>query len=114
MLRNYLANKEKLSGVQLENIKVTQLSAPQHGKLTAEVDNTGLTSYRYDPTLGYLGNDRATFMAEYKGKHYKIVVTIKVLLGVDENSPTCPPPKLIKVNKSRNWGQVFHYHIQLK
>jgi len=82
----------------VQDIKVAMLDSTQHGMLTAEVDSTGLPSYTYTPTPGYLGDDRATFMAQYKGKHYKIVVTIKVLAGVDENSPTCPPAKLIKVN----------------
>jgi hypothetical protein len=87
MLGYYLSNRGV--NVKPEDIKVTLLSAPQHGKFNG---------YLYDPTPGYLGNDNATFMAEYKGKQYKIVVTIKVLPGVDENSHTCPPPKLIKVN----------------
>jgi hypothetical protein len=90
MLRNYLASVG--SNVKPEDIKVTLLSAPQHGKLNG---------YLYDPAPGYLGDDRATFMAEYKGKHYKIIVTIKVLVAVDENSPTCPSPELIKVNKNK-------------
>jgi hypothetical protein len=80
------------SQVKSEDIKVTLLSAPQHGKLNG---------YTYTPTPGYLGDDRASFMAEYKGKHYQIIVTIKVLVAVDENSPTCPSPELIKVNKNK-------------
>lgn len=90
MLSNYLASVG--SNVKPEDIKVTLLSAPQHGKLNG---------YTYTPTPGYLGDDRASFMAEYKGKHYKIIVTIKVLVAVDENSPTCPSPELIKVNKNK-------------
>ena len=96
MLKNYLASKG--SEVKLEDIKVTLLTSTQHGKLNAEFDSTGLLSYSYNPTPGYLGDDRATFMAQYKGKHYKIVVTIKVLAGVDENTPVCPAPTLIKGN----------------
>lgn len=98
MLRNYLENKGKVSEVKLEDIKITLLTGTQHGKLNAEFGRTRLLSYSYNPTPGYLGDDRATFMAEYKGKHYKIVVTIKVLAGVDENTPVCPAPTLIKGN----------------
>ena len=98
VLRYYLVNRDKKSELKLEDIKFTLLTAPQHGKLKTEFDSKGLLSYAYDPTPGYLGDDRATFMAEYKGKHYKIVVTIKVLEIVDESGSACPPPKLIKVN----------------
>jgi hypothetical protein len=58
-----------------------------------------MTSYRYDVTPNYTGNDKAVFMAEYGGKRYKIVVDLRVFLMVDENEPVCPPPKLIKVDR---------------
>ena len=83
----------------VEDIKVTMLSNATHGKVTDVVDNLGRSWYRYDPTPGYLGNDRATFMAGYGGKRYKIIVDIKVLFGIDENSPVCPDATLIKVRK---------------
>lgn len=94
MLGYYLSNMGP--DVKPEDVKITPLSGPQHGKLNG---------YLYKPTPGYLGDDRATFMAEYKGKHYKIVVTIKVLAGVDENTPVCPAPTLIKVNSKPVSGE---------
>lgn len=85
--------------INIAEIKTAVLEGPKHGKLTAEIDSTGLVSYRYDPTPGYLGDDSATFMTNYRGRYYKSIVTIKVLRGIDENSPVCPKPQLIKVNK---------------
>jgi hypothetical protein len=41
-------------------------------------------------------------MVEYQGVRYKIVVELHVFTTVGENDPSatsCPPPKLIKVNK---------------
>ena len=95
MLQNYAASVGR--DFALADIKTTVLESTKNGKLTAEVDNTGTLSYRYDPTPGFLGNDRASFMAEYGGKRYKIIADIKVLLGIDENSPVCPDATLIKV-----------------
>ena len=79
---------------------ITLLEGTKHGKIFAEVDNEGLTSYHYDPTPNYVGNDRAVFMAEFGGKHYKIVVNLKVSITVDYKTPECPanPYELIKVN----------------
>jgi hypothetical protein len=79
-------------------IKVTLLEGTKHGQLTAGVSNYGRVAYRYDPEAGYLGDDKAVFMAEFEGKRYKIVVEIKVLEIVDYNSPQCGAPQLIKVN----------------
>lgn len=85
--------------INIAEIKTTVLENPKHGKLTAEIDNAGLVDYRYDPIPGYLGDDSTTFMADYGGKRYKIIVTIKVLPSMDENSSVCPKPQLIKVTK---------------
>lgn len=79
----------------LATIKVTLLEGTKHGEIS--VVNG---SYFYEPTPDYLGKDKAIFMAEFEGKHYKIVVELHVLTNVMENMPSsCPPPKLIKVNK---------------
>jgi hypothetical protein len=55
--------------------------------------------YEYRSEPGYEGNDRVVFMAEFEGKRYKIVIDLIVGMVIDENSPQCPPPKLIKVTK---------------
>jgi hypothetical protein len=105
MLKIYLSG-EYPSGesviVDLADIKISLLQGTSHGRLTAGVDNLGRSWYRHDPTPGFLGNDRAIFMAEYGGKRYKIILDIKVLEVLDEKSPVCPEPTLIKVNKPRS------------
>ena len=64
--------------VELSSIKnVTLLQDTRHGKITSVIDNTGRPWYRYDPEPGYLGNDRAVFLAEFEGKVYKIVVDMQ-------------------------------------
>lgn len=99
MLRNFISNQVN-HGIDLAAIKnITLLEGAKHGKITTEVDNTGLTFYGYDPEPGYLGNDRAVFMAEFEGKRYKVIIDLHVLNMVrDFDLSTCPPPKLIKVN----------------
>ena len=80
---------------------ITLLEGTKHGKIFGVVDNEGLTSFHYNPIPSYVGGDRAVFMAEFEGKRYKIVVNLKVRLGIDNNSPLCPanPHQLIKVTK---------------
>jgi len=101
MFAAYLENhSQRLVDMEmLASIKTTLLQGTQHGKIFAEVDNTGLTSYHYDPTPDYIGNDRAIFQAEFEGKVYKIVLELRVFLMVNEYEPTCPEPTLIKVKK---------------
>ncbi len=98
MLKNYIQNRDK-HYVELASIKTTLLEGTTHGKITTEVDNTGLTFYGYDPISDYIGNDRAVFLAEFEGKRYKIIVELHVLDMVNEYITTCPPPQLIKVKK---------------
>ena len=83
----------------LASIKTTLLEGTKHGEITAEVDNTGRTSYGYDPVPEYVGKDRAVFMAEFEGKRYKIVIDLRVFIMVNEYKPVCPQPQLIKVKK---------------
>jgi len=94
--------------VDIAKIKTTPLQIPKHGNLTSEVDNTGLTSYRYDPAPGFLGDDQAIFMAEYGGKHYKIILNIKVLQTIDEKSPICSDSKLIKIKKQPSGSSGYN------
>ncbi len=99
MLKNYIQNQVR-HYIDIATIKnVTLLEGTMRGKMIRGTDNLGMTSYRYDPVPGYVGKDKAVFMAEYEGKRYKIVVTLNVFLMVDEKVPsTCPSPKLIKVD----------------
>lgn len=101
MLAVYLERYKGAQFIDLANIKnIALLEGTKHGEITAGVDNTGLTSYHYNPEPEYVGNDRAVFMVEYQGVRYKVVVELHVFSIVMENMPSsCPPPKLIKVNK---------------
>jgi hypothetical protein len=105
-LEGYLGSRDHRP-FSLENaasIKPVLLESTTHGKIFAEVDNVGITSYHYDPIPNYVGSDKAVFLAEFKGKVYKIVINLVVTLTVGESplyegeEPVCPPPKLIKVN----------------
>jgi hypothetical protein len=92
-------NNRTVDDAMLSAIKITLLEDTKHGEVTSVVDNTGRYWYRYDPEPDYVGKDRAVFMAEFEGKRYKIVLELRVFTIVDENNPTCPEPKLIKVKK---------------
>jgi hypothetical protein len=96
MLKNSLLREQ--GEVELADIKTNLLQNTSHGKITSITGYLGRSLYRYDPTPGFFGNDRAIFMAEYGGKHYKIILDIKVLEDLDEKSPVCPESKLIKVH----------------
>lgn len=91
----YLGNKSNRdllnNPTALASIKTTLMEGTMHGKLISP-------SYMYNPDPDYLGTDKAVFMAEFEGKKYKIVVEIKVLIVIDQNSSQCDKPKLIKVN----------------
>lgn len=91
MLRVFLQAKEgrRIEPSAVRNIAILQNTS--HGKITS--------GYAYDLEPEYLGDDRAVFLAEFEGKVYKIVVDIKVLYIVDDNSNQCPEPQLIKVKK---------------
>jgi hypothetical protein len=104
LLKIYMQNKYDRP-VDFSAIKnVTLLEGTTVGKITSVIDNTGRSWYHYDPIPNYTGNDRAVFLAEYEGKVYKIVINIVVSPTVGESplmseeTPVCPPPKLIKVN----------------
>ena len=107
MLKNYLEAYDKTGtlNVDLATIKnIFLLEGTTHGKIFGWTDGAGFTSYHYDPIPNYTGNDRAVFLAEFEGKIYKIVINIVVSPTVGESplmsdeTPVCPPPKLIKVN----------------
>ena len=100
-LKNYLQNRDK-HYVDLAAIKITLLEGTKHGEIVSGIADYARSSYLYNPTEGYAGKDKATFMAEFEGKRYKIIVELHVfdVAPSENNSDTnsCPPPKLIKVN----------------
>ena len=79
-------------------IKITLLQGTTHGKLIPQPPANGRVYYEYRSEPGYEGQDQVVFMAEFEGKRYKIVIDLIVSMVIDENSPQCPPAKLIKVN----------------
>lgn len=81
----------------IASIKPTLLEGTKHGKLNRHVAENGAVYYMYDPIPDYIGKDRAVFMAEFEGKRYKIVVNLIVQMHVDEKTPLCPEPQLIKL-----------------
>ncbi|OIR01051.1 matrixin [mine drainage metagenome] len=100
-LRLYIQNQVNHLVEPSAITNITLLEGTSHGKLSAEVDNEGMISYNYVVDRGYLGNDRATFIAEFEGKQYKIVIDLHVVPRIDDSDAavsSCPPPKLIKVN----------------
>ena len=111
MLKNYIQNRDDRD-VDLASIKTTLLEGTTHGKIFAEVDNVGLTSYHYDPEPEYQGKDSAAFMAEFEGKTYKVMINIVVVLVVDQNSSQCPnpEPELIKI-KSKPASRTSGYNL---
>jgi len=85
-------------------VKLTQLQGVAHGQLiprSADGTSGGRVVYEYRSEPGYLGKDKAIFMAEYQGKRYRIVLDVIVSVGIDDYDPQCPPPpgKLIKITK---------------
>lgn len=98
---NEIANKAVVTDLTMIK-NITLLEGTKHGEIVAGTSTSGRTAYRYDPVPNFVGDDRAVFMAEYAGKRYKIVVNLKVSLGVDNNDPLCPenPYQLIKVKLS--------------
>jgi len=109
MLATYLGNRDHrpINMAARAAIKLTLVTGTTHGKLNPHTTDDGRLYYMYDPTPGYIGDDRAVFQAEFEGKVYKIVVDIKVLIVIDNNSPQCDPPKLIKVTKPSSGDSGF-------
>jgi hypothetical protein len=93
-LKNYLENRDN-HYIDITAIKITLLEGTKHGELVP-----GKFAFMYEPTEGYVGKDKAIFMAEFEGKRYKIIVELHVFdVAPMESLPSsCPPPQLIKVN----------------
>ena len=97
MLKNFIDWRDNRH-IDLTAIKTTLLEGTTQGKLSSAISNYGRMTYHYDPTPNYVGKDRAVFIAEFEGKTYKVVVDLIINKFVDENTPLCPAPELIKVN----------------
>jgi hypothetical protein len=102
MLKNYLylSSNGKIIA-DLASIRTTLLQGTQHGNLLSSLSNTGRTTFHYDATPDYLGNDKAIFMAEFEGKVYKIALELHVFNYTAPGNfgdSTCPAPTLVKVN----------------
>lgn len=80
------------------SVKLTQLQGVKHGQLIPHSPN-GRVFYEYRSEPGYVGKDQAIFMAEFEGKHYKIIANVVVSMTINENDPQCPRPTLIKITK---------------
>jgi hypothetical protein len=72
-------------------VKLTLLVAPAHGKLIPQTPYKGIVYYQYQSEPGYVGKDKAVFLAEFNGKRYKIVYNLIVVKQIDDRNPVCPP-----------------------
>lgn len=108
--RKFSSNEEM--SATLASVKLTQLQGVKHGQLIPHSPN-GRVVYEYRSEPGYVGKDQAIFMAEFEGKRYKIIANVVVSMSVNENSPQCPPPQLIKVTKpsANNVGLGADYNL---
>jgi hypothetical protein len=92
MLAVYLGNRSNRdilgNSAALAAIKTTLLEDAKHGEVIV-----GTRSYQYDPTAGYVGNDKAIFMAEFEGKRYKIIVELHVFDVAPRGQARSPPPR---------------------
>jgi Matrixin len=80
------------------SVKVTLLVNPTHGKLVSQPLDKGIIYYEYQSELGYVGKNKAVFLAELAGKRYRIVYNLIVSKVLDDNYPLCPPSsQLIKL-----------------
>jgi hypothetical protein len=86
---------------------ITLLETTKHGELLTRTASDGRTTFRYNPITDYVGKDRAVFMADYNGKHYKIVVNLQVSNALDNE--LCPdnPYQLEKVTKPSSGASIY-------
>ena len=83
-------------------IRVQLLQEPKHGKLRAEIANTGYRFFAYDPAPGFLGKDEVVFIISLGSKTYKVVSTLQVvrIANEREDQTLCPAPQSVKVSTS--------------
>jgi hypothetical protein len=99
---SYLTSVEKvkLSEDLVESAKTTLLVGAQHGEFKEEWGG----NYRYHPTPGYYGTDRATVLVEMGNYKVKVVIHIKVLAPTEgndyQNKRLCPKGELWKISVS--------------
>jgi len=97
-LNTQAGKKVVFDRTSIKNIMLVE--SAKYGKLEQRTAPNGIIYFMYYSEPGFVGDDHASFMAEFDGKRYKIVVNIKVLKYVDDNNPQCFKPQLIKVTKS--------------
>ncbi len=91
-------------------ININLMEGTKRGKLNPKTSGSGKVYYVYESNPGYLGRDKAVFMADFEGKRYQVVVNIVVSAQVIENPPTsamtpvCPNPTLIRVKHNAQSG----------
>lgn len=84
-------------------MKVDVLEYPNQGTLvvTYQAEN-GFKIFKYQSEPEFEGKDKASFLVEFEGIRYKIVLDIIVQFAIDEKAPLCDYehlPTLIEVNK---------------
>ncbi|MDH4234527.1 MAG: hypothetical protein OEV15_05290 [Gallionella sp.] len=101
MLATYI-QKQINSYVDISAVKnVVLLKDAAHGKIVSNTAPSGRQYYAYVPPPKFRGNDKAVFMAEFKGNRFRIDVELHVLPVAGKKKPTtCPSPQLIKARKS--------------
>jgi len=106
----YLQMIEKLTPAQLPDemfstAKTTLLQGAAHGTVVDE----GGGYYRYDPTPGYFGTDRATTLVEMGGRKFKVVYHFKVMDGGAGGGTDGYDPYMQK----KNCPKGIHWKISL-
>ncbi len=112
MLKHYLWDHMS-KRVEAEDVEIDLIQGVQHGNLDVRIANDGHKFYKYHPDTGFLGDDRAIFLVKYEGKHYKIILDIKVLYIVDEYVSECPDPVMIEAPKPSKGGTDNHTGFNL-
>jgi hypothetical protein len=103
------SNRDIYSSLAADTIKIDLLEATKHGVITSKVGDVGRMYYVYDAVSNYEGKDKATLMAEFEGKRYKIILELHVFAVApfeNDSVNSCPPPKLIKVNGKPVSGSI--------
>ena len=69
-----------------DQARVTVLQMPKHGILK----DVGGGNFAYDPTKGYIGEDRATLLVELDGKTVKMEYYFRVMQAIPQSYETGP------------------------
>jgi hypothetical protein len=104
VLALYISRRDYATGDHTDDLRAAVknpilLEGPKHGRIHV-VDEKGYGRvFRYEPVPNYEGKDSVSFMVEFKGNYYKIVIELVVVEMTDIHVDECPSlPRLIKVN----------------